>query len=133
MAAQHGKNFLLKLGSAASGTTIAAMRTTRFAINSEMIDATNKSSVDLMRELIAGGGVKSVSVTAEGVLTGATQSATLLGYALDGSLNAFGIVFDNGDKIDGSFQITAFEASGEYNGAQTYSMTLESSGDVTVT
>lgn len=132
MAAAAGKSFLLKVGTAASGTTVAAMRTTRVSINGEMLDATNKDSTDLMRELVAGGGVKSVTVEAEGVLTANAQSATLQGYALDGSLNAYGLVFDGGDKLDGSFQVTRFEMAGEYNGVQTYAMTLESSGDVTL-
>ncbi len=36
--------------------------------------------------------------------------------------------FDNGDTIEGLFQITNFELSGEYNGEQTFTCTLESSG-----
>jgi TP901-1 family phage major tail protein len=132
MAGQAGKDFLLKVGTAASGTTVAAMRTTRASINGEMLDATNKDSADLMRELVAGGGVKSVSIEFEGVLTANAQASTLAGYALDGSLNAFGLVFDGGDKWDGSFQLTRWEMAGEYNGVQTYAGTLESSGDITV-
>lgn len=133
MAGQAGKNFLLKVGTATSGTTVAAMRTTRMSVNGEMLDATNKDSTDLMRELVAGGGVKSVTIEAEGVLTANAQASTLLGYVLDGSLNAYGLVYDGGDKLDGSFQMTRFEAAGEYNGVQTYALTLESSGDVTPT
>lgn len=133
MAGQAGKSFLLKVGTAASGVTVAAMRTTRVSINSEMLDATNKDSTDLMRELVAGGGVKSVTIECEGVMTANAQRSTLEGYALAGSLNAFGLAYDGGDKLDGSFQITRFEMAGEYNGVQTYAMTLESSGDVTIT
>lgn len=132
MAAAAGKNFLLKLGTAASGTTLVAARTTRVSMNAEMLDATNKDSTDLMRELVAGGGVKSMTVEFEGVLTANAQAATLQGRVLDGTLNPYGLVFDGGDKFDGSFQLTRFEMAGDYNGVQTYAGTLESSGDVTL-
>jgi predicted secreted protein len=43
------------------------------------------------------------------------------------------LVFGNADTIDGSFKITSYERSGEFNGEETYSITLESSGQITFT
>lgn len=133
MAAQTGRSFVLKIGPAGSGTTLGAMRTTRMTINGEMIDVTTKDSANLMRELMPGGGMKSMTVQAEGILSAGTQIPTLVGYAIDGSLHDYSLIYDGGDAVDGEFQVTNFEAVGEYNGVQTYSITLESSGDLTFT
>ncbi len=132
MAAQKGRDFLLKVGTASGGTTVAGMRTTSLTVNGETVDVTNKDSAGA-RTLLAGAGVSSMSLSAAGILSGSAQATTLLGYSLDRSLNAFGIIFDNGDAIDGSFQVTQYQAGGEYNKEQTFSITLESSGALTVT
>lgn len=130
MAAQKGRSFILKLGTAAAGTKIAAMRETSFTINGEAVESTNKDSSG-WRELVDGAGTTSMTISASGVLTGVAQAQTLRGYAADKSLNAYGIVWDDGDTLDASFQLTVFEAAGSHNGEQTYSITLESSGSVT--
>lgn len=132
MAAQKGRDFVLKVGTATAGTTVAGMRTTSLTVNGEIVDVTNKDSAGA-RQLLAGAGVSSMSISAAGILSGSAQATTLLGYALDRSANAFGLVFDNGDTIDGNFQVTQFQAGGEYNKEQTFSVTLESSGTLTVT
>ncbi|MBI2235342.1 MAG: hypothetical protein HYU60_00020 [Magnetospirillum sp.] len=132
MAVQKGRDFLLKLGTAAAGSTIAGMKTTSFTVNGEAVDATSKDSGG-NRTLLAGAGTTAVSVAATGLLTGSSQSTTLLGYALDKSLNTYALIFDNGDTVEGSFQLTKFEAAGDFNKEQTYSIALESSGAVTVT
>lgn len=132
MAAQKGRDFLLKIGTVAAGTTVASMRTTGFTANGEIVDVTDKDSSGY-RTLLAEGGVSSVQLTATGILSGSTQSTQLLGYVLDRSLNAYAVVFDDGDSIEGDFQVTQMQAAGEYNKEQTYSITLESSGSLTVT
>ena len=132
MAAQKGRAFLLKDGSASAGTVIAAMRVTRFAINNQMVDVTTKDSNGL-RMLLAGAGATSMQISAQGVLDAAAQSTTLINRCLAGSLDAYGIVFDGGGSIDANCQLTGFEAEGQEGDAQTYSLTLESSGAITVT
>lgn len=132
MAAQKGRAFLLKDGTAAAGTVIAAMRVTRFAINNQMVDVTTKDSNGL-RTLLAGAAAASMQISAQGILDANAQSTTLINRCLAGSIDAYGIVFDNGDKIDANCQLTSFEAEGSEGDAQTYSLTLESSGTITVT
>lgn len=132
MAAQKGRDFILKIGTAGAGTTVASMRTTSFTVNGELVDATTKDDSGI-RVLLPEGGVSSVQISATGILAGEAQAPQLLGYALDRSLNAFAVVFDDGDSIEADFQLSQFQAAGEYNKEQTYSLTLESSGAVTVT
>lgn len=132
MAAQKGRAFLLKDGTAAAGTLIAAMKVTRFAINNQTVDVTTKDS-NGFRALLAGAAAASMQISAQGILDANAQSTTLINRCLTGSIDPYGLVFDNSDKIDASCQLTSFEAEGQEGDAQTYSLTLESSGTITVT
>ncbi len=132
MAISKGKNLLLKLGTGAGAVTVAAMRSTRFSVNGETVDATTKESGG-MRTLLDAAGVARVSITATGLLSGSSQSTDFINRTLARSLDAYRLEFDNGDVMEGVFQVTSFEAAGDYNGEQTYSLTLDSSGVLTVT
>lgn len=133
MAAQKGLNFLLKEGAVAgSPTTLAGMRATSFTINNEIVDVTTKDSSNA-RTLLAAAGVTSLTISASGLFTDATVEETVRGYAFAGSANTFHLVFENTDTLEASFVISSYERSGEYNGAEEYSITLESSGTLTYT
>lgn len=132
MAAQKGRSFLLKQGTASGGTTLAGMRTTGMTLNNEPVDITNKDSAG-WRQLGEGFGTQAVTVTAEGVFTDSAVENTVRGYAFANSINAFGLAFGNGDALDASWQITSYQKTGAHNGEETYSLTLESSGTVTYT
>lgn len=132
MAAQKGLSFLLKQGTAAAGTTLAGMRSTSISVNTEIVDVTTKDEAGV-RTLLAGAGVTSLSISASGLFTDAAVEETVRGYAFAGTSNAFGIIFENGDQIDASWIISSYERSGEYNGAEEYSLTLEATGTITYT
>lgn len=131
--ARTGRTLLLADGVGVGATTIAAMRTTSFTIQGQAVDVTDKSSSGQYRELLAGAGTVSVSVSARGLLSGAAQSQTLVSRAIARSLDDYRITFDNGDVLEGPFQIVQFEAAGDYNGEQTYQLALESGGSLTFT
>jgi len=128
--AQKGRDFVLKVGTAAAGTVLAAMRTTSFSINGEMVDITTKDD-NGWRKLLDGAGVSSMQIQASGILSGAASHFTLMQAVGSRTIATYSVVFDGGDTIEGSFQPTSFEASGEHNGVQTYTLTLESSGQPT--
>lgn len=132
MAAQKGRSFLLKQGTASSGTTLAGMRTTGFTINNEQVDITNKDSAG-WKTLLEGAGTQSITITAEGVFTNAAVEHTVRGYAFANSINSFGILFPDADYFDGSWAITNYQRTGTHNGEETYSLTLESSGAIVYT
>ncbi len=131
MPISKGRTLLLKLGSGGSAVTVAAMRTTRFTVNGETVEITNKDSAG-MRTLLDGAGTAKLSVNAAGLLSGSTQATDFITRTLNRTLDAYRLEFDNGDVIEGSFQCVSFEAAGDYNGEQTYSLQLESSGSLTV-
>ncbi len=122
--AEKGLAFLLKL----SGTAIGGMRTTGMTLNGEEVDVTTKDSVNQWRELLAGAGMVSMTISAAGVFIDNNNVITVRGYVIARTLNTFVLEFESGDTYTGSFQVTNFEHAGEFNGEVTYSITLESSG-----
>jgi TP901-1 family phage major tail protein len=133
MGAQTGLTFLLKQGAVgATPTTVAGLRSTSFVYNSEIVDVTTKDSAGV-RELLAGAGIRSLSVSAAGLFTDAAVEETVRGYAAAGTANIFSLFLPNNDTIEASFIIASYERSGEYNGAEEVSITLEASGTITYT
>ncbi len=131
MVAQKGADMLLKIGpSTPTPVTIAGSRSTSMRINNEMVEITNKDSAQ-RRELLAQAGTRSVQFQISGVyIDGASQDSFQVNIEAD-TIDAYSMFFGNGDTIDGTFQVTEYERTGEYNGEETFSATLESSGAVT--
>ena len=71
MTAQRGKDLLIKIGDGGWGrkcfTTVAGLRATTLTFNAQTVDTTNADSADAWRELLAGGGVKSATLSGSGV------------------------------------------------------------------
>ena len=135
MAAQKGSSFLLKENSSGTPVVIGGLRSTSMTINGEIVDTTAKDTAvfitagsDIGRTILEGGGVRSMSISASGVFIDGAGENTMRGFAFTGAINAYQLVFGDTSTLDGSFAITSFEKAGEYNGEETYSMTLESSG-----
>lgn len=132
MSAQKGLSMLLRLGTVASPTTVAGLQVTTLTINNEMVDVTTKSSSG-WRTLLSQAGVQSVSLTANGTAESDAGFETLQGYAQANSINTMNMIYGDGDTIEGAFQVTKFEISGAYNKEQTFTISLESSGQPTFT
>ena len=140
MAAGKGSSFLLKDNSTGTPATLGGMRSTSMTINGEMVDITDKDSNafissgnDKARTLLQGGGIRSMTISASGVFTDSSTENNIRGFAFDGSINNYDLIFSDGSKISGAFLITSYERAGEFNGEETYSLTLESSNTITYT
>ena len=140
MAAQKGSALLLKATLSGTESSVAGLRSTSMTINGEMVDITTKDSDALVsggvtkaRELLEGGGVSNMAISASGVFTDSALENDIRTRAQKGQIDSYKLVFGDGDNIVGNFQITSYERAGEYNGEETYSLTLESSGQVTHT
>jgi predicted secreted protein len=57
----------------------------------------------------------------------------MIGFVNAGTTQAYVLTFGDGSNYSGNFKITSFEKSGDYNTEATYSLTIESSGQVTFT
>ena len=140
MAAGKGSSFLLKENSTGTPATVGGLRSTSMTINGEAVDITTKDSNafissgnDKARDLLQGGGVRSMTISASGVFTDSSTENILRGFAFDGAIQNYDLVFSDGSKIAGAFLITSYERAGEFNGEETYSVTLESSNTITYT
>ena len=131
--ARTGRTLLVYDGTGTGTAVIAAMRSTSFTIQGSAVDVTDKSSPGQYRELLASAGKVSVSVSAKGLLSGSTQTQTLVTRALTRSVDKYTLAFDNGDTLAGPFQLVQFEAAGDYNNEQTYQIGFESGGSLSFT
>ena len=140
MAAGKGSSFLLKENSTGTPATVGGLRSTSMTINGEAVDITTKDSNafissgnDKARDLLQGGGVRSMTLSASGVFTDSSTENLVRGFAFDGAIQNYDLIFSDGSKIAGAFLITSYERAGEFNGEETYSLTLESSNTITYT
>jgi len=132
MAAQKGDAILIKIGDGASPevfTTVAGLRTKTLSFNRESVDVTNSDSSNKWRELLANAGVKSMSVSGDGVFTDATVDATLRTEFYGTTFSNYQITVPSFGTFTGAFDLTEMSYAGEHNGEATYSLTLESAAE----
>ncbi|MBA2920043.1 phage major tail protein, TP901-1 family [Sphingomonas sp. MAH-20] len=132
MPIERGSAFLLKVGDGAAPpayATVAGLRTTQLSVNGETVVVTNKDSGG-WRELLSGAGVRSVSVSGAGVFTGSTAEARLKANALSGVLDDYELSFESGERMRGQFLVSRLDYAGDFNGERSYTLSLESSGEV---
>jgi TP901-1 family phage major tail protein len=135
MAVQSGKDLLVKLDMTGDGTfeTIAGLRATRVGFNAETVDVTSLESQGGWRELLAGAGVKSASISGSGVFRDAATDARARQIFFDGEVPDFQVIIPSFGVIEGPFQISAIEYAGSHNGEATYELTMASAGVLTFT
>jgi TP901-1 family phage major tail protein len=131
MAAQKGKDLLVKIFDGTSYVTIAGLRSRRIAFNAETVDITHAESVERWRELLDGAGVKRASVSGRGLFKDQASDELLRQTFFDGAVKNYQIVIPDFGAVTGPFQITSFEFAGEHNGEVTCELSLESAGALT--
>ena len=131
MAVQNGKDLLVKIDLNGSGNfqTVAGLRATRVSFNAESVDVTSLE----WRELLAGAGVKSASISGSGIFRDATSDARARQIFFDGEMPDFQVVIPDFGTIEGPFQVTAIEYGGTHDGEATYELALASAGQLTFT
>tara|TARA_R100001509_G_scaffold152790_1_gene113291 strand:- start:69 stop:485 length:417 start_codon:yes stop_codon:yes gene_type:complete len=135
MAAQKGRALLMKIGDGASPevfTTIGGMRSTSITLNDEAVDITNKDSTNDARVLLAQGGIKSASVSGNGVFTDSASETTLYGQWHASSFKNYQFLVPDLITFTGAFMLETLEYAGEFNGEVTYSFSFQSAGDLTI-
>lgn len=132
--AKSGRQFLLKISDGTSPTvynSLGGLRATSLALNNNPVDITNKGSAGF-RELLPDGGVRTYQMTGNGIVDAAASSAAVYRLLQTAALNATlieaQIISGVGDKFMGLFAVSNFARTGNHDGAEEYSITLESSG-----
>jgi TP901-1 family phage major tail protein len=133
MAAQSGKDMLLKLDQTGSGSflTVAGLRTRALALNAAAIDITDAESAGRWRELLAGGGVKRAAVSGSGIFKDQASDSQIRALFFAGTIRAWQLILPDFGTIEGPFQIVALEFSADHAGEVTFELALESAGELT--
>lgn len=133
MGAQKGKDLLLKIDSTGAGVfvTVAGLRTKRLSFNSETVNITDSESVGRWRELLGGAGVQRASLSGAGIFKDAQSDALIRANFFGSVIVAWQIVVPDFGIVEGPFQVTALEYTGNHDGEVTFDMALESAGALT--
>ncbi|WP_224701730.1 phage major tail protein, TP901-1 family [Devosia aquimaris] len=132
MAAQSGRNMLLKLDQSGAGSflTVAGLRTRSLAFNAASVDTTDQESAGRWRELLAGGGVKRASVSGSGVFKDAASDAQIRALFFAGTIRNWQLILPDFGVVEGPFQIVALEFAADHAGEVTFELALESAGEL---
>ncbi|MEQ1652050.1 MAG: phage major tail protein, TP901-1 family [Hyphomicrobium sp.] len=135
MAAQKGKDLLLKVDTTGAGVyvTVAGLRSRTFSVNAEAVDITHSESAGQWRELLGGAGAKSARVSGGGVFKDATSDATVRDYMFNGTIRNWQVVVPDFGIIEGAFQIASLDFTGRHDGEVAFELTLESAGALSFT
>jgi TP901-1 family phage major tail protein len=129
MAAQRGKDMLLKLKDDASAfVTVAGLRSRKLALNAETVDISHAESAGRWRELLAGAGMKRATLSGAGVFRDAASDALVRQTFFDGAIRDWQVTIPDFGRMEGPFQIASLDFRGEHQGEVTFEMTLESAG-----
>lgn len=132
MAAQKGKDLLLKAGNGSGGfTTVAGLRARQIAFNAETVDVTHSESAGRWRELLAGAGMRRASLSGAGVFRDEGSDALVRQIFFDGAVRDWEVVIPDFGTVTGAFQITGLEYRGDHAGEVTFDLSLESAGQLT--
>ncbi len=135
MVAQNGKDLLIKIDMTGDGLfeTVAGLRATRISFNAESVDVTSLESQGGWRELLAGAGVKTASISGSGVFKDAATDERARQIFFDGETPAFQVIIPAFGTVEGPFQLSSIEYAGSHNGEATYELSLASAGALTFT
>lgn len=133
MSSQNGRDLLIKVDMDGSGAfeTLAGLRATRIAFNAQSVDTTSIESEGSWRELLAGGGVRSASISGSGVFRDQNTDERARQIFFDGEVPEFQVIVPDFGTVEGPFQITSIEYAGQFDGEATYELSLASAGALT--
>jgi TP901-1 family phage major tail protein len=135
MAAQRGRDLLLKLDAAGTNSfvTVAGLRASTLSFNAETVDATSQESAGAWRELLAGAGLKSANIRGSGLFRDQASDASVRGVFFNAQIVNWQIVIPDFGIVQGPFQIASLEFAGRHDGEVTFELALASAGQLTFT
>ncbi len=132
MAAQKGKDLLLRIANdVGQFIAVAGLRARQIAFNAQSVDVTHAESSGRWRELLAGAGVRSASITGAGVFRDDAADLQVRTIFFDDVLRAWRITIPDFGHVEGPFYIASLEYRGEHDGEVTFEIALESAGALT--
>ena len=131
MSGQKGRDVLIKIadgGDPETFVTVAGIRAKTISLNARTVDGTSGESPQAWRELIAGAGVKSASVSSAGVFKDANSDALMQQAFFTQAAASFQLVIPDFGTLSGPFIVEALDYSGDHDGEAAFAVTLASAG-----
>jgi TP901-1 family phage major tail protein len=128
MAAQKGKDLLLKVSDGASHVTVAGLRARRIAFNAETVDVSDTESAGRWRELLGGAGMQRAALSGSGIFKDMGSDARVRALFFGAEIVSWQIIIPDFGTVSGPFQVTALEYAGNHDGEVTFEIALESAG-----
>jgi TP901-1 family phage major tail protein len=136
MSGQKGRDVLIKVsdgGSPEAFITVAGIRAKTISLNARTVDGTSGESAEAWRELIAGAGVKSASVSGAGVFKDAASDAMLRTAFFTQAARAFQLIIPDFGVLQGAFLVESLDYAGDHDGEAAFAITLASAGVISFT
>lgn len=136
MATQAGQDVLIRLEDGVTPgnfITVAGMRAKTIQLNAGVVDATHTGSAGGWRELLSGAGVKSVRVSGSGVFRDEASDTRMREVFMSRTAVSWQLVVPDFAQLTGPFLISQLSYGGDFDGEATFSLTLESAGEIGVT
>jgi TP901-1 family phage major tail protein len=131
MAGQKGRDVLIKIGNGGEPetfATVAGIRAKTISLNARTVDGTSGESAEAWRELIAGAGVKSATVSGAGVFKDAASDTLIQQSFFAQTVRRFQLVVPDFGVLEGPFLVEALDYSGDHDGEAAFAITLASAG-----
>lgn len=133
MAAQTGRDVLIKMRVAGSFVTIGGLRTKSLKINEGTVDVTDSVSPGRFRELLAAGGILSMSISGGGVYKDSAAEAAIVSNKLAGVHPEMQFIVPNLGTFEGTFMIGDIDLSAGHDNETSYSFSFESAAEISFT
>lgn len=133
MAAQKGREILIKMQISGVYTTIAGMRQKSMRLSDGHSDVSDADSPGRWREMLAGTGLFSMSISGSGPFKDAASEAQVVTNFLAGATPNFQFIVPGLGTFQGAFVITGLDFGGDHQGEVSRSMAFESAGEITFT
>jgi predicted secreted protein len=112
--------------------TIGGLRTSSMAFASEAVEISNHGSNE-WRQVKNNAGFRTVSISGDGVYTAAANYRQMELDAFSNKLVCLAFLDVSAGRVySGCFKVVSLEASGEYNGEATFSMSAESADETKI-
>lgn len=131
MAAQKGRELLIKIDNGAGFVTVAGLRSKRLSFNAQLVDVTDAESAGRWRELLGGAGVQRAALSGAGIFKDQASDTLVRALFFAGTIVAWQIVIPDFGTVAGPFQIAALDYSGAHDGEVVFEIALESAGLLT--
>ena len=133
MTPQAGRDLLVRIGEGGDPpvfTAMAGLRIKTFALNAKTVDVTTADSAEGWRELLAGAGVKTCSVSGTGVFVSAAADARVRQAFFDQSAQDWQLVIPGFGTLTGPFILASLDYAGRHDREASWSLSLASAGAI---